>query len=375
MIRLRAGTVRRVERPRPGVLELGVEVEGRIEAALAYPELTGPVEEGDTVLLNTTAVHLGLGTGGYHFVVAVEGAEGFGAGLEAGGAGHVMKLRYTPLQATVAAVEEQGSPHRGEIEAVDDLAGLPVTWLPLHSMVGAAAAGAKAAGAGRVVYVMTDGAALTAWFSEQLHALRESGLVDAVVTCGQALGGDFEAVNVFSGLLVARAVTGADVALVGDGPGKVGTATRWGASDIASGMTLNAVHALAGRPVAALRLNFAHPAYRHHGVSPHSITVLQKVALAPVHVAVPALEGDRRDAVWRALREAGLEERHQLVEVTGQPALDALRERGVGAETMGRGLEEEPEFFQAAGAAGVLAGRMAAGSTRWRAEMDRGAHA
>jgi hypothetical protein len=35
---------------------------------------------------------------------------------------------------------------------------------------------------------------------------------------------------------------------------------------------------------------------------------------------------------------------------------------------MGRTLEEDPEFFLAAGAAGVLAGRMAAGSERWRRE-------
>jgi hypothetical protein len=286
-----------------------------------------------------------------------------------------MKLRYTPLQATVPAIEEHGSSHRGALEAAQDLGGLPVVWLPLHSMLGAAAAGAKAAGAGRVVYVMTDGAALPAWFSEQLHALREAGLVDAAITCGQALGGDLEAVNVFSGLLASRAVAEAGVAVVGDGPGKVGTATRWGASDVASGMTLNAIHVLAGRPVAALRLNFAHPAYRHHGVSPHSLTVLRQVALAPVHVAVPALEGDRRDAVWRALRDAGLEDRHQLVEVTGQPAVDLLRERGVGAVTMGRSLDEEAEFFLAAGAAGVLAGRMVTGSARWRQEMDRGAHA
>ena len=371
MIRLRTGTVKRVERPRPGLLELEVEVEGRIAAALAYPDLTGPVEEGDVVLLNTTAVDLGLGTGGYHFVVAVEGGEG----LEAGGPGHVVKLRYTPLQATVAAVEEQGNPHRGQLEAADDLGGMPVAWLPLHSMLGAAAAGAKAAGAEGVVYVMTDGAALPAWFSEQLHALREARLVDAVVTCGQALGGDFEAVNVFSGLLASRAVAGAHIAVVGDGPGKVGTATRWGASDVASGMTLNVAHVLAGRPVAGLRLNFAHPAYRHHGVSPHSITVLRQVALAPVQVAVPALEGERRDAVWRALREAGLEERHQLVEVTGRPAVDLLHERGVEAVTMGRSLDQEPEFFLAAGAAGVLAGRMASGTARWRQEMDHGANA
>jgi hypothetical protein len=370
MIRLRTGTVKRVERPRPGLLELEVEVEGRVEPALAYPYLTGPAEQGDTVLLNTTAVHLGLGTGGYHFVIAVEGAPG----MDVGGPGHVMKLRYTPLQATVLAVEEQDSAQRSQLEAAEDLAALPVVWLPLHSMLGAAAAGAKAAGADRVVHVMTDGAALPAWFSEQLHVLREASLVDAVITCGQALGGDFEAVNVFSGLLAARAVAGGDAILVSDGPGKMGTATKWGASDVASGMVLNAVHVLRGRPVAALRLNFAHPAYRHHGVSPHSLTVLRHVTLAPVHVAVPALDGERREAVWRALREAGLEERHQLVEANGQPAVDLLRERGVGTETMGRVLEEEPEFFLAAGAAGVLAGRMAAGSAGWKQEMGRGAN-
>jgi hypothetical protein len=371
MIRLRTGTVKRVERPRPGLIELEVEVEGRIERALAYPQMTGPAEEGDKVLLNTTAVDLGLGTGGYHFVVAVEGREN----VAPEGPGHVMKLRYTPLQARVLAVEEPESPHRERMESHEGLVGLPVAWLPLHSMLGAAAAGAKAAGAERVVHVMTDGAALPAWFSEQLHVLREVGLLDAVVTSGQAVGGDLEAVTVFSGLLAARAVAEADVVLVGDGPGKVGTATTWGASDVASGMALNAVHVLGGRPVAALRLNFADPEYRHHGVSPHSLTVLRQVALGPVHVAVPALEGEPREAVWRALREAGLEERHQLVEVNGKPALDLLRERGVSGQTMRRSVEEEPEFFLAAGAAGVLAGRIAAGSERWHQEMERGANA
>ena len=72
--------------------------------------------------------------------------------------------------------------------------------------------------------------------------------------------------------------------------------------------------------------------------------------------------------VWEALKEARLEERHQLVEVTGQPAVDLLNERGVPARTMGRSLEDEPEFFLAAGAAGVLAGRMATGAERWRRE-------
>jgi hypothetical protein len=322
------------------------------------------VAEGDRVLLNTTAESLGLGTGGYHFVVAaLEGRE-----MDPPEEGHVMKLRYTPLQAKVRVAEEQGSRERESIQGASGLEGLPVVWVPLHSMLGAAAAGAKAAGADRVVFVMTDGAALPLWLSDQVHELRRAGLVDSVVTTGQALGGDIETVNVFSGLLAARAAAGADVAIVGDGPGKVGTATKWGASDVASGMSLNAAGILGGRPIAALRLGFGDPSYRHHGVSPHSITVLREVALVTAHVVVPALEEERRGMVWDALKEARLEERHQLVEVTGQPAVDLLNERGVKVRTMGRTPEEDPEFFLAAGAAGVLAGRMAAGSEQWRRE-------
>ncbi|HEX6262110.1 MAG TPA: DUF3866 family protein [Actinomycetota bacterium] len=364
MIRLRHGVVRSVEAHRPGLLELGVEVEGRSELAIAYPQLTGPVREGDRVLLNTTAVVAGLGSGGYHFVLAVEEAPD----ADPPGEGHVMKLRYTPLQAKVLAVEEQDSPDREAVMDADSLDGLPVVWIPLHSMLGAACAGARAAGARRIAHVMTDGAALPIWLSRQVHELREAGLLDVTITAGQALGGDREAVNVFSALLAAREVEEADVVVVGDGPGKVGTATRWGATEVSGGLALQAAAILGARAIAAVRINFADPTYRHHGLSPHSLTVLSRVASPGAHVAVPTLEGPRRDVVWEAIREAKLEERHQVVEVTGQPALDLLAERGVGAETMGRKLEDEPEFFLAAGAAGVLAGRMAARTERWKSE-------
>jgi hypothetical protein len=367
MIRVRPGEVVRATERRAGLVDLEVEVEGRIERALAYPALTGPVVEGDRVALNTTAVAGGLGTGGYHFVMAVLRP----LDIDPSSDGHVMKLRYTPVQAQVRAVEEQGSPDDRPIGEAEGLDGLPVVWIPLHSMLAPVVAGARAAGAERIVYAMTDGGALPAWFSDQAARLRESGLLDAVVTCGQALGGDVEAVNVFSGLLAGAVVWRADVVVVGDGPGKVGTATRWGASDVASGMALNAAGILGGRPVAALRVNFADPRYRHHVVSPHSVTVLRDVALVSVHVAVPVLTDEReRGAVWGSLKAARLEERHQLVEVSGEPAVDLLRGRGISTETMGRSFDEDPAFFLAAGAAGVLAGRMAAGTARWRREAE-----
>lgn len=360
MIRLRRGIVTSVGAARPGAVELEVEVDGDGAAALAYPDLTGPVSVGDQVLLNTTAVSLGLGTGGMHFVVAVEGRE-------AGGEppGHVMKARYTPVQAAVASVEET---HGDAIERSSGLRGTPVVVCPLHSMIAPVAAGAKRAGDGaRVVYVMTDGAALPGAFSRLVPRLREAELLDGWMTCGQAFGGEFEAVTVWTAMLAAVEVLSADVIIVADGPGNLGTDTTWGVSALAGGNTLNAASQLGGKPIPALRVSFADERERHRGVSHHSLTILRDVCLVETNVPVPALADElQRAAVWDALRETNLEDRHQLVEVDGRPALEELAERSVEVTTMGRSIEEDPAFFEAAGAAGVLAGRMASKNRRWR---------
>jgi hypothetical protein len=369
MIRLRHGSVIEILDGRPGLTEVSVDVEGEPEGgdrravAIVYPELVGPVHPGDRVLLNTTAVSLGLGTGGRHFVIAVEGQRD----LDSHPPGRTMKLRYTPHQANVLSAEEEGSPHREAMSSASDLDGAPVVWTPLHSMVGPVVAGARAAGASRVAYVMTGGAALPAALSELTAQLRVAGLLDGVVTAGQAFGGDLETVNVFTGLLAARHVVGADVVVVGDGPGNLGTDNEWGASAIESAMSLNAAGILQGRPVAPLRISFADLRDRHRGVSHHSLTALGRVALVPVQVAVPVIDDEgQRSAVWDAVRSGGLEERHQVVEATGQPALDLLARRGIEPESMGRGVSDDPVFFLAAGAAGVLAGRMAVKNRSWK---------
>jgi Protein of unknown function (DUF3866) len=143
VIRLRRGVVTALGETRPGVQELTVALEGRQQPAVAYPDLTGEVVVGDTVLVNTTAVALGLGTGGVHFVVGVEGRE---AGDQP--AGHVMKARYTPVQTAVQTVEETD---RDVLEASVGLEGTPVVCVPLHSMIAPAAAAARRAGARRTV--------------------------------------------------------------------------------------------------------------------------------------------------------------------------------------------------------------------------------
>jgi len=361
-VRVRRGRVVGLGERRPGAIEISVlvDTDGIACEAIAYPDLTGPVAVGDTVILNTTAGHLGLGTGGFDLVMGVED----GRDVELGHPGRIMKLRYTPSQVAVRAVEET---HREAIESSRGLEGTPVVCAPLHSMVGPVAAGAKASGGARVVYVMTDGAALAGAFSRLVPRLREAGLLDGFVTCGQAFGGELEAVTMWTGLLAAKEVLDAEVIVVSDGPGNLGTDTTWGVTALGSGHALNAAAALGGRPVAALRVSFADPRDRHRVVSHHSLTILGDVCNEGMNVAIPVLENDReRDAVWDRLRGRKLEDRHQLIEVDGRPALELLAERGVVVRSMGRTPGEDPAFFLAAGAAGVLAGRMAAGSRRYR---------
>jgi uncharacterized protein DUF3866 len=305
-------------------------------------------------------MRLGLGTGGAHLVVAVD-REAPDVELP----GRVMKARYLPHQVVVETLEETDGDALGSAASLD---GSPVVVLPLHSMLAPAAAGARAAGAERIVHVMTDGAALAGAFSRLVPELRSAGLLDGWITAGQAFGGDREAVTVWTGLLGAVRVLGADVVLVADGPGNLGTETTWGVSALGLGNAANAVTTLGGRAVVALRVSFADVRERHRVVSHHSRTMLERIVVPGANVPVPALEEPERTLVWDALRAARLEERHQLVEVDGAPALRELADRGVEVTSMDRSVRDDPAFFLAAGAAGILAARMAAGSARWRAD-------
>jgi len=65
VIKWRRGDVIAIRRKWRGAVELEVSIGGVPVRALAYPELTGQPEPGDQVLLNTGALDLGLGTGGY----------------------------------------------------------------------------------------------------------------------------------------------------------------------------------------------------------------------------------------------------------------------------------------------------------------------
>ena len=64
-----------IEHERAGAQEVSVRVDGELRAAIAYSAMTGPLSVGDMVVVNTWAVELGLGTGGFDFVCAIEGRD------------------------------------------------------------------------------------------------------------------------------------------------------------------------------------------------------------------------------------------------------------------------------------------------------------
>jgi hypothetical protein len=338
-----------------------VTVHGASIRALAYPALVGSPRAGDRVLLNVTALEAGLGTGGYALVVAIPDRLPADTDL----AGHIVKSRYTPLQVLTGSADEQGSVHHDLLSTADSIDGMPVVVADLHSALPAILAGLYAGyGTGaldsvRVAYVMTDGGALPAWFSRTIAGLREAGWLAATITTGQSFGGDLEAVTVHSGLLTARHVVGADIAIVAQGPGNLGTGTRWGYSGVAAGEAVNAAAVLGGRPVASLRVSFADSRERHQGVSHHSLTAYGRVALASADVVLPMLPEPQWSRV--ASEAAPLAERHTLVRVPVDGLEEALRACPVPLSTMGRSLDEDLEYFLAAAAAGRHARRQDGG--------------
>jgi Protein of unknown function (DUF3866) len=322
---LRRGTVTAVVEELEGLAR--IEVDG--EACVAYPRLTGPVGVGDEVLVNVQARELGLGSGGFD-ILHVNLTRGLGLEPEPGA--HVMTLPYSPIQAAVRFVEEDGV-------LAGDLRGMPVVCCSLHSQVAPAAAGV---GAGiRVAYIQLAGGALPVSLSDSVRVLTERGLVETAIGTGACFDGDAQAVGVASALAWAAA-QGFPVAICSIGPGIIGTGSTLGHGGLAAADAANAVSALGGSAVLAMRVSEGDARERHRGVSHHTRAVLE-------------LAIGRRVVAW----PAGLEPPDWLVE-REEVDVTGWREacEGLPLEHMGRGPEDDPWFFASAFAAGRLARSM-----------------
>ena len=334
--------------------------DGTRARAFAYAGIAGGLKEGDRVLVNTTACRKSLGTGGAHFVIAnlTEPEETAGDSR-----GHIVKCRYTPVQHTVMSVEEQDSPYHHLLESAACLEGTPVVCGQLHSQLPLLCCALKELDPGcRIAYVMPDYSSLPIGFSRLVKNLKQGGALDWTVTCGQAFGGDYEAVNACSAMVFARDALGADYIAVLPGPGNAGTGTRLGFGSLDMASVLNGASVMKGRCVCIPRICFADPRPRHRGLSHHTATMLRDFVLMPVIVTLPLLDDpDKSQTLDRQLEESGIGRRHRLVRSACRAGTDTAGRLGLRLSTMGHCFEDTPEFFFASSAAAEAAIRLKRG--------------
>jgi len=228
---------------------------------------------------------------------------------------------------------------------------MPALVLPLHGHLAPAAWAAAQARPGlRLGYVQTGGGALPGSLSRDVAELRERGLLAGHIAAAPAYGAEHDALSTVGALDAGRRL-GWDAALVGPGPGIIGSNTEFGHGGMAA---LDSAHAALSLKLPVLvspRLSSSDPRERHLHLSHHTFTLLE-LLLARLTSPCP-----RRptSAGWRRpqthLRSAAAD-RHRL-----RPApidLEGYSASGLPTRTMGRELAEDPLFFAAPLSAGRL---------------------
>ncbi len=334
------------------ISKFNIKNNGKIFDCINYNQLTGEVEKDDMVLLNTTAVELGLGSGGYHFVLANLSKDSF---INIG-EGHIMKLRYTPMQISCMAAEAQESPYHELFNSFESLENMPVIVGTLHSMVAPIALMLRSlAEKARIIYIMTDGGALPLWVSEAVKRLSSDGILNGTITYGNAFGGDVECINIYSALIAAKEIFKADAAIVSMGPGIVGTDTRYGFSGIEQSQIIDAVNNLKGKAIAVPRLSFADSRSRHYGLSHHTRMTLGKLCLTSAFIALPMLGSAKAELIRKQLEDSGILSKHKLSYWSIEEVDRLLKKEESRFEKMGKKYSQDKEYFITCGLSAFLA--------------------
>lgn len=317
-----------------------------VSIAVNYERLTGKVEEGDKVIINTTANDLKLGSGGYDFVYLNLKNE-----VKNKINGHIMKQRYTPWQFPVLSVEEQESPHHQIFNENKKLSDMPVAVGTLHSQLPGFCLTLKhLKPESKITYIMTDGAALPISLSKIVQTLKDLKAIDNTITYGASFGGDYEAVNIFTALIAAKYVCNADVAIITMGPGITGTETIMGFTGMEQGQIINAVRSLEGHPVTIPRISFADKRQRHVGLSHHTVTALSYGCQVEADIVFPELDNEKNIYIKKQIDESNLQEKHNISFYQSDMTLSILKKQMPWLKTMDRGIGEDKEFFLGSGA-------------------------
>lgn len=339
MLKLRRGTV-------VGTDPLDVDVDGEVRRAWADVGMVGSCALGDEVVVNTAALDLRLGSGGFD-VVHANLTRGLSGG-ETPPKVHVMKLNYSSLQHPVDPIEAPAD------AAARPARRIPVAVLPLHGHLAPVAWAAGQGGAGSAIgFVQAGGGGLPGSLSRDVAELRERGLLSGHVTVAPSYGGELEAISLTGALHAAAESLGWDAAIVGPGPGILGSDTRYGHGGMAALDGAHAALALGLPTLLSPRMSAGDPRPRHLGLSHHTRSVLE-LLLGGVEVPVPAglvelWPSGAKLGADEAMR-GGCGENHRLREIAFN--LEGYVASGLPTRTMGRSVEEDELFFAAPLAAG-----------------------
>ena len=336
MLTLRRGRVTAAGDATGPMQELEIDLGGTRRPALGEIGLHGVAQVGDDVVVNTAAVDLELGSGGYDILHANLSR---GLGLPGEPGAHVMKLNYSSLQHAVNPVEERTPASGGATgPGARLLDGAPVAVTFLHGQLAPLAwAFHRAVPGARLGFVQTAGGALPGALSNVARELAGRGLLAGHLAAGPAYGApQGDAITTAGALQHGFAALHWHAAVCGPGPGILGSGTRLGHGGLIALESAHTAAALGCQVVVAPRRSGGDPRERHRGLSHHTRTMLE-LALVSFVVAGPAEPGLEKHA-WRP----------------GEADLDAYAASGLPARTMGRSIEEDPEFFAAALAAGSV---------------------
>lgn len=307
---------------------------------------SGEVSIGDEVIVNTTAVDLNLGTGGWHFVLWNLNNDN----LTTKASGHIMKLRYSALQFESGVAEEfEGYTQENNIN------GAIVIATPLFSQVAPIVTLIKDKNPElKVAVLISDSASLPLAISDLMVELKDKKIIDTSITFGHAYGGDIEAINIFTALLSARHIAKADIIVVSMGPGIVGTNTEFGFTGIDVAYHLDTAKSLGATTIGVLRASSADPRERHRAISHQSLTTFSK-ATHERHLLALISDDSLSTKMIEQLENLGIDKKHDVKEFNKCKIVDKMEKIGLNVSSMGRHAREDEIFYESAAGAAQLA--------------------
>lgn len=348
MLSLETGRVVEIVYINDKIQILSVEIEHKsiIEKAINYIDETGICSLMDMVVINSIGNRLKLGTGGYNLVYLNLTVNLKENEVPDRNHGHIIKMKYTPGQIRVKTVEENIE-DRNIFDMEAKLTPRPVIFAILHSMLFPLVKTIKYINPNtNISCVYTYGGAMNANNSFILKRMKESGLINSIITAGECYGGDYESINIVTGILFGFNKLKSDIIVICCGPGVAGSSTFYGFSTFDFIGSIYSVKLLGLFPVLIPRISMADKRERHMGLSMQSISILQALDFPidlPVYRDNEDISGFK--LVYNQLNKYYLINKHNVHFINNEIIKKTMDSLDSDIKVMGRSYAEDPWFF------------------------------